>query len=198
MTSPNPSGEGVARAMQMALDESGFTAEEVGHLNAHGTSTPLNDKTEAAALRIVVGEERGREIPVISVKGVTGHMLGGAGAGRGHRLRAVGCQRLRAAHGRLPQPRPRGAGARADRGAHQLPAEGGAVQLHRLRRPQRNAGHLALPRRVTLSFRTSARGSEPAGFSRLRPACTVWAGARAPVPKRSCPVGDSGFAGGFV
>ncbi len=80
MTSPNPSGEGVARAMQMALDESGFTAEEVGHLNAHGTSTPLNDKTEAAALRIVVGEERGREIPVISVKGVTGHMLGGAGA----------------------------------------------------------------------------------------------------------------------
>ena len=80
MTSPNPSGEGVARAMKMALDEAGFAPSELGHLNAHGTSTPLNDKTESAALRLVCGEEYGREVPVVSVKGVTGHMLGGAGA----------------------------------------------------------------------------------------------------------------------
>ena len=80
MTSPNPSGEGVARAMRMALEEGGFEPGDLGHLNAHGTSTPLNDKTEAAALFELLGEERGREVPVVSVKGVTGHMLGGAGA----------------------------------------------------------------------------------------------------------------------
>lgn len=80
MTSPNPSGEGVARAMKMALDEAGFEPADLGHLNAHGTSTPLNDKTESKALRAVCGEELGLQVPVVSVKGVTGHMLGGAGA----------------------------------------------------------------------------------------------------------------------
>lgn len=80
MTSPNPSGEGVARAMKMALDEAGFEPSDLGHLNAHGTSTPLNDKTESKALRAVCGEELGLQVPVVSVKGVTGHMLGGAGA----------------------------------------------------------------------------------------------------------------------
>lgn len=79
MTSPDPSGEGVARCMRMALEEGGFGPEDLGHLNAHGTSTHLNDMTESAALLDLCGE-RGHEVPVTSVKGVTGHMLGGAGA----------------------------------------------------------------------------------------------------------------------
>ena len=66
--------------MKMALDEAGFEPADLGHLNAHGTSTPLNDKTESKALRAVCGEELGLQVPVVSVKGVTGHMLGGAGA----------------------------------------------------------------------------------------------------------------------
>lgn len=80
MTSPDPNAEGVARAMEQALAEGGFTASDLGHLNAHGTGTPANDKTEAAALLRLCGEQAGRQIPVTSVKGALGHMLGAAGA----------------------------------------------------------------------------------------------------------------------
>ena len=80
MTSPDPSGHGILRAMRQALDESGFAPEDIGHLNAHGTSTHLNDLTEATAWHALLGDERAREIPVTSIKGVVGHMLGAAGA----------------------------------------------------------------------------------------------------------------------
>lgn len=79
ITAPEPSGEGVARAMRLALDEAGFTPDEVGHLNAHGTSTGLNDATEARAFCKLQGVEHS-SIPVTSTKGITGHMLGAAGA----------------------------------------------------------------------------------------------------------------------
>jgi len=79
MTSPEPTGEGVIRAMRQALDEAGMTPGDIGHLNAHGTSTSANDKTESAALIGLCGEA-GHDIPVVSVKGSTGHMLGAAGA----------------------------------------------------------------------------------------------------------------------
>lgn len=80
MTAPDPSGEGVIRAMQMALEEGGFTPADLGHLNAHGTATPANDATEAAALIALCGDEAAAQVPVTSVKGTTGHMLGAAGA----------------------------------------------------------------------------------------------------------------------
>ncbi|MBK5211103.1 MAG: beta-ketoacyl-ACP synthase II [Coriobacteriia bacterium] len=79
MTSPEPTGEGVIRAMRQALDEAGLTPDDIGHLNAHGTSTSANDKAESAALIGLCGE-KGHDIPVVSIKGSTGHMLGAAGA----------------------------------------------------------------------------------------------------------------------
>ncbi len=80
MTAPEPTGEGVVRAMRQALAEGGFTADDLGHLNAHGTGTPANDATESKALLALCGEEAGRAVPVTSVKGTTGHTLGAAGA----------------------------------------------------------------------------------------------------------------------
>lgn len=81
MTAPNPDGEGVARAMAQALEEGGFSPADIGHLNAHGTGTPANDKTEACALyRLCGDDELAARIPVTSAKGAIGHTLGAAGA----------------------------------------------------------------------------------------------------------------------
>lgn len=79
ITAPEPSGEGAVRAMKQALAEGGFSVDDIGHLNAHGTATPVNDKTESAAWNTLLGD-RAREVPVTSVKGCVGHMLGAAGA----------------------------------------------------------------------------------------------------------------------
>jgi 3-oxoacyl-[acyl-carrier-protein] synthase II len=77
ITAPSPGGEGAAACMQMALDDAGLTATQIGHVNAHGTSTPLNDAAEAEAIRKVFGDT---PPPVTSTKGVTGHLVGAAGA----------------------------------------------------------------------------------------------------------------------
>lgn len=78
ITSPAPNGEGGARAMQCALDDAKITAEEVGYINAHGTSTEYNDKFETAAIKTVFGEKT--TVAVSSTKSMTGHLLGAAGA----------------------------------------------------------------------------------------------------------------------
>lgn len=80
MTAPEPSGEGAVRAMKQALAEGGFAPDDVGHLNAHGTATHVNDKVEAAAWHGLLGDQLASRIPVTSVKGTVGHMLGAAGA----------------------------------------------------------------------------------------------------------------------
>lgn len=80
MTAPDPAGAGIARAMRAALEEGGFSASDLGHVNAHGTGTPANDSTEAKALAVLCGDDAARRVPVVSVKGTTGHMLGAAGA----------------------------------------------------------------------------------------------------------------------
>lgn len=80
MTAPEPSGEGAVRAMRQALAEGGFEPEDVGHLNAHGTATHVNDMVEAAAWHGLLGDELASKVPVTSVKGTVGHMLGAAGA----------------------------------------------------------------------------------------------------------------------
>jgi 3-oxoacyl-[acyl-carrier-protein] synthase II len=77
ITAPSPGGAGAAVCMQLALDDAGVEASAVGHVNAHGTSTPLNDASEAEALHKVFGDHAP---PVTSTKGVTGHMIGAAGA----------------------------------------------------------------------------------------------------------------------
>ncbi len=80
ITAPDPDGNGIMRAMEIALDEGGFTPADLGHINAHGTGTPANDPTESRALLNLCGKDKGSEIPVTSVKGTIGHTLGAAGA----------------------------------------------------------------------------------------------------------------------
>lgn len=77
ITAPSPGGAGAAACIQLGLDDAGLDASEIGHVNAHGTSTPLNDAAEAEAIRKVFGATAP---PVTSVKGVTGHLIGAAGA----------------------------------------------------------------------------------------------------------------------
>ena len=79
ITAPAPDGEGFARCMRMALKDAQITPDAVDHINAHGTSTKLNDYTETLAIKVVFGE-RAYRIPVSSTKSMTGHLLGGAGA----------------------------------------------------------------------------------------------------------------------
>ncbi len=81
MTAPDPEGEGIVRAMAQALAEGGFTPQDIGHINAHGTGTPANDKTESKALfALCEDDDLAARIPVTSVKGSIGHTLGAAGA----------------------------------------------------------------------------------------------------------------------
>ena len=78
ITAPAPGGEGAARAMQRAIDESGLPAGEFDYINAHGTSTPFNDEFETMAIKAVFGSHA-HELMVGSTKSMTGHLLGGAG-----------------------------------------------------------------------------------------------------------------------
>ena len=77
ITAPAPGGVGAITCMQLALDDAGLQPSDIRQVNAHGTSTPLNDAAEAAAVAAVFGEH---SVPVVSTKGVTGHALGAAGA----------------------------------------------------------------------------------------------------------------------
>lgn len=79
MTAPSPGGEGGARSMKAALDDARIPPEDVSYINAHGTSTPHNDKLETTAIKTVFGEAAGR-IPISSTKSMIGHLLGGGGA----------------------------------------------------------------------------------------------------------------------
>lgn len=77
ITAPSPGGAGAARCMRAALADAGMAPRDIRQINAHGTSTPLNDAAEAEAIRAVFGESAP---PTVSIKGVTGHPLGAAGA----------------------------------------------------------------------------------------------------------------------
>ncbi len=80
ITAPHPEALGAANAIELALKEAGYSKEMKLYYNAHGTSTPLNDKAETAALKKALGEEAARQVHISSSKSMTGHMLGAAGA----------------------------------------------------------------------------------------------------------------------
>mgnify|MGYP005761306237 FL=1 len=86
MTAPEPNAEGSAKSIELAVQEAGMPADAVLYINAHGTSTPLNDKTETLAIKKALGEEAAHKAMVSSTKSMTGHMLGATGA-----LEAMAC-----------------------------------------------------------------------------------------------------------
>ena len=79
ITAPDETAAGPARGMQLAMEDAGLTPTDIDYVNAHGTSTPLNDAGETKAIKIALGEERARQIAVSSTKSMTGHLLGAAG-----------------------------------------------------------------------------------------------------------------------
>ncbi len=80
LTAPDPDGGPAARAIELALRDAGAAPPDVAYINAHGTSTPLNDPAETAAIKRALGEEQARRIPISSTKSAIGHLLGAAGA----------------------------------------------------------------------------------------------------------------------
>jgi len=92
ITAPDPEGSGAIRAMKMALHHAGLTVNDIGYINAHGTSTPLNDRSETAAIKKVFGEQA-YKVPVSSTKSMIGHTLGATGA-----LEAIFCLKAMQEH----------------------------------------------------------------------------------------------------
>lgn len=88
ITSPSPGGEGAARAINIAMNHAGINPEQIGYINAHGTSTSLNDKFETAAIKLALGDHA-KDVAISSTKSMTGHALGAAGG-----LETIACSKV--------------------------------------------------------------------------------------------------------
>jgi len=86
ITAPSPEAEQAARGMKLAFEDAGLKAEDIDYINAHGTSTALNDKGETLAIKKALGEENARKVAISSTKSMTGHLLGAAGG-----IEAIAC-----------------------------------------------------------------------------------------------------------
>lgn len=80
ITAPDENGEGAYQAMKMAIEKAGIKPSDVDYINAHGTSTPINDRIETLAIKRVFGEDGAKKVSISSTKSMTGHLLGAAGA----------------------------------------------------------------------------------------------------------------------
>lgn len=86
VTAPDKAGSGGAKGMSLAMADAGVNPDEVDYINAHGTSTQLNDRCETLAIKTSLGEDNARNVPISSTKSMTGHLLGAAGG-----LEAIAC-----------------------------------------------------------------------------------------------------------
>ena len=141
LTAPMQDGAGAAQAIRRALEDAGIGPEDVDYVNAHGTSTPLNDRSETRALKTALGD-RAAEVPVSSIKSVIGHLLGAAGAVEAVATVLALAERVapptwagRSARRAGPRLRPR----RPAASERQREAARRHLQLVRVRRPQRRA-----------------------------------------------------------
>ena len=166
-----PSGEGSTRAIRLALRDAGWEPEDVDYVNAHGTSTPMNDRYETAAIKAALGDSAAT-VPVSSTKSAIGHLLGAAGAVEAVATVLALRDADRPADARLRRARrghgPRLRARRPARARHRRPRPAGDLELVRVRRPQRRpllrgarlmATLAVAPRRARAPAPTRARAS---------------------------------------
>ena len=154
ITSPAPNGEGAARCMKMAIKDAGIAPEEMGYINAHGTSTKYGDELETMAIKTVFGQHA-YKMPVSSTKSMTGHLLGAAGGVEAVISVLAHGTRDPSAHHQPGEPRPGMRSRLYPEQGQEGAGERRHVEFLRVRRHQRLPRIQALHQIACFSFRKS-------------------------------------------